>query len=200
GLAQTRGVQPTRQSLVAVVDTTSDRIEEVFPLTGTNPFGDASGLARDPGSGKLVVTEVGTFFRTDGGVERVDPVTRRAEGFFVTEAVLGGDVTDVLLLSDVKGYAVVQTPALENLLVAFDPSTGSVVRRLLTRTEALPDIALAPDGTLWLADQGLPTPGVRLFDVTTERQLTARPIDVALPPFSMGLLPCSDASSPCSRS
>jgi DNA-binding beta-propeller fold protein YncE len=188
-LDQSRGFQPTRQSLVAVVDTTSDRVEEAIPLTGTNPFGDATGLAREPGTGKLVVTEVGSFFRTDGGVERVDPLTRRAEGFFITEATLGGDVTDVLLVSAVKGYAVVQTPALENLLVAFDPATGTVVRRLLTRTEALPDIGLAPDGTLWLADQGLPTPGVRIFDVTTDRQLTARPIDVGLPPFSMGFLP-----------
>jgi hypothetical protein len=42
---------------------------------------------------------------------------------------------------------------------------------------------------LWLADDGLPSPGIRIFDPLTDRQLTTRAIDVGLPPFAMGFLP-----------
>ena len=76
-----------------------------------------------------------------------------------------------------------------NILVAFDPSARTVTRRLLTRMHYLPDVALAPDGTLWVADDGLPAPGIRIFDPTTDRQLTHAAIDVGLPPFAMGFVP-----------
>jgi len=57
------------------------------------------------------------------------------------------------------------------------------------RREFLPEIDLAPDGTLWLADRGLPAPGIRIFDVTTDRPLTRSAIDVGLPPFAMVFVP-----------
>ena len=64
-----------------------------------------------------------------------------------------------------------------------------MTRRLLTRTQYLPDIALAPDGILWVADDGLPAPGIRLFDPRDDRELTRGAIDVGLPPFSIGFIP-----------
>ena len=105
------------------------------------------------------------------------------------EIIMGGLAVGVTLATGAASYAVVQTPSLENRLVAFDAASGTVTRRLATRREALPDVALAPDGTLWLADQGLPSPGLRVFDVTSDRQLTGGAIDVGLPPFSVGFLP-----------
>jgi hypothetical protein len=94
-----------------------------------------------------------------------------------------------VLVSPTKGYAIVLDAALRNLLVAFDPSTGQVTKRMLAREEYLPDIALAPDGTLWLADRTLLEPGIRIFDTTDDRQVTTRAIDVGLPPFSLGFVP-----------
>jgi hypothetical protein len=122
-------------------------------------------------------------------VDPLAPLERAAEGFVVTEDVLGGSITDFVMLSATKGYAVVSTESIKNVLVAFDPSRGVVTRRLLVRDGFLPDVALAPDGMLWLADQGLPVPGIRIFDPVDDRQLTRAPIDVGLPPFSMGFLP-----------
>jgi DNA-binding beta-propeller fold protein YncE len=189
-LDRTRRFAPAGRSRIAVIDTRTDAVIAAVELTGANAFGDASGLVREPGTGKLVVSEAGNILRTgDGGLERVDPFTLTAEGFFVTEDELGGNVVDFVLVSPTKGYAIVLDDQLRNLLVAFDPSQRVVTRRLLTRTQYLPDIALAPDGTLWLADDGLPAPGIRIFDPLTERQLTSRAIDVGLPPFSMGFLP-----------
>jgi DNA-binding beta-propeller fold protein YncE len=189
-LDRARRFAPAGRSRLAVIDTASDAVVDTIELTGANAFGDASGLVREPGTGKLVVAEAGNITRTgDGGLERVDPATLTAEGFFVTEDDLGGNIADFVLVSPTKGYAIVLDEQLHNRLVAFDPSARVVTRRLLVRTEYLPDIALAPDGMLWLADDGLPSPGIRIFDPLTDRQLTARAIDVGLPPFAMGFLP-----------
>ena len=189
-LDRTRQFAPAGRSRLVVLDTKTDAVVGAVELSGANAFGDASGLAREPGTGKLVISEAGNIARTgDGGLERVDPFTLAAEGFFVTERDLGGNVADFVLVSPTKGYAIVLDDQLRNLLVAFDPSQRVVTRRLVMRTEYLPDIALAPDGTLWLADDGLPAPGIRIFDTLTDRQLTSRAIDVGLPPFAMGFLP-----------
>jgi hypothetical protein len=88
-----------------------------------------------------------------------------------------------------KAYAILLDPALRNLLVAFDPVTRTVTRRLLVRTEYMPDIALAPDGLLWVADGGLPSPGLRIFDPVDDRQLTGAALDVGLPPFAIAFVP-----------
>jgi hypothetical protein len=186
-----RRFAPAGPSRLVVIDTGTDAVTGTVELSGQNAFAVASGLGREAGTGKLLVPQVGRFFESDaGGIERVDPFTLAAEGFFVTEQALGGDVTDFVLVSPTKGYAIVleaRNPP-RNALVAFDPSRGTAVRRLLVR-QSLPDVALAPDGTLWLADASLPAPGLRIFDVTDDRELTGRVIDVGLPPFQMAFIP-----------
>jgi DNA-binding beta-propeller fold protein YncE len=191
-LDRSRRFAPAGASRLVVVDTTRAQVVGTVELSGGNAFSETSGLAREPGTGKLLVAAAGSLFRTgDGGIERVDPDALRAEGFFITEDALGGSVTDFVVVSPSKGYAVVfvvDDPP-RNLLVAFDPSRGVVTRRLLVRTQSLPDVALAPDGTLWVADQSRPAPGIRVFDPLDDRQLTRRAIDVGLPPFAMAFLP-----------
>ena len=145
---------------------------------------------REPGTGKLLLAAAGDTLRTgDGGIERVDPFALRSEGLVITEGELGGSVTDFVLVSATRGYAVVLDDRLTNVLVAFDLPERTVTKRLLSRDAYLPDIALGPDGLIWLADRGLPAPGVRLFDPADDRQLTGRTIDVGLPPFAMAFLP-----------
>jgi len=189
-LDRNRRFAPAGRSRVVVLDTTRDAVVGSIELTGADAFGDASGLVHEPGTGKLVVSEAGDIQRTgDGGLERIDPFTLTAEGFFVTEDDLGGNITDFVLRSPTEGYAIVIDDQLRNILLAFDPSQRVVRKRLLVRTQYLPDIALAPDGTLWVADDELPAPGIRIFDPRDGRQLTRAAIDVGLPPFSIGFLP-----------
>jgi DNA-binding beta-propeller fold protein YncE len=189
-LDRTRQFAPAGRSRLVVIDTNTDAVVAAIDLTGADAFGDASGIVREPGTGKLVVSEAGNILRVgDGGLERIDPVTLTAEGFFVTESDLGGNIADFVLVSPTKGYAIVLDDQLRNVLVAFDPTERVVTRRLLEHMQYLPNIELAPDGTLWLADDGLPAPGIRIFDSLTDRQLTSSAIDVGLPPFSMGFLP-----------
>jgi len=189
-LDRARRFAPAGRSRLVVLDATTDAVIGAVELTGANAFGDASGIVREPGTGKLVVAEAGNVLRSgDGGLERIDPTTLTPEGFFITEDELGGSVTDFVLASPTKGYAIVLDDQLRNVLVAFDPTAHVVTRRLLTRTRYLPDLALAPDGRLWLADDALPTPGIRIFDTLTDRELTRSAIDVGLPPFSIAFVP-----------
>jgi DNA-binding beta-propeller fold protein YncE len=189
-LDRARRFAPAGRSRLAVIDVATDTVSAVVELSGANAFGDATGLVREPGTGKLLVAEAGDLYRTgDGGIERVDPVTLTAEGFLITEDDLGGSITDFVIAATGKGYAIVLDAQLRNVLVAFDPVTRRVTNRLLTRVQYLPDIALGPDGLLWLADGGLPSPGIRIFDPADDRQLTRAAIDVGLPPFAIAFVP-----------
>jgi DNA-binding beta-propeller fold protein YncE len=190
-LDRRRGFASTGPSRMVVVDTVTDTVSGEIVLHGGNPFGDASGIAREPETGKLVIASAGDIFRVgDGGLERIDPATRTAEGaFFVDETTLGGNILDFVLVSATKGYAVLQDAALANRLVVFDPSGAAAPRTLYAREAFLPDIVLGPDGFVWLADQGLPNPGLRIFDPATDRALSAKPLGVGLPPFSIGFVP-----------
>jgi DNA-binding beta-propeller fold protein YncE len=182
---------PAGHSRLAVIDTTTDTLAGVVELQGRNAFGDSAGLPREPETGRLVVAQAGNIMAVgDGGLELVDPFTLASAGWLVTEDDLGGNITDFVLLSARKGYAIVVDASLRNALVAFDPATRTVTRRLLSRDEYLPDIALAPDGTLWLADRTLLQPGIRIFDpAADDAALAPRAIDLGLPPFSLGFLP-----------
>jgi len=189
-LDRNRQFAPAGRSVLVVIDTTADQVTGEIELSGANAFAETAGIARDPSTGDLLVAEAGNIYQVgDGGIERVDPVARAARGFFVSEDDLGGSVTDFVVVSGTKGYAIVLDAALRNLLVAFDPSRQQPSRRLLSRTEFLPDIALAPDGMLWLADRTLAAPGIRIFSTSDDREVTMRPIDVGLPPFALGFVP-----------
>jgi hypothetical protein len=190
-LDRRRGFAPTGPSRVVVIDVATDTVTGDIELHGSNPFGDASSIVREPGTGRLVFASVGDIYTVgDGGLERVDPFTLQAEGrFFIDENQLGGNVLDFVLLSPAKGYAILQDADLQNRLVDFDPTSARPPRTLYRRQAYLPDIALGPDGLLWLADQGLPDPGIELFDTITDKPVLRQPLGVGLPPFSIGFVP-----------
>jgi hypothetical protein len=190
-LNRRRLFEPTGPGRVVVIDTATDAVVTVLELAGANPFGDASGIVREPGTGKLVVGSVGEFGTIgDGGLQRIDPSTLTVEpGFFVSEDALGGDITDFVLVSATRGYAIVQARDERNLLMRFDPSGVEAPVQLLSRSGFLPDVAIAPDGAIWVADQTLPAPGLRVFDPVTGEQMHGGVVDVGLPPFSMGFVP-----------
>jgi len=186
-----RGFVPTGPSRLVVVDTTTDAIETVITLRGRNAFGDASGIVREPGGERLAVSTPGDLYAVDddAGVEWVNPTTLASDGFLLRERDVDGNVTDFVLLSATQGYAIVQGRDLTNRVVRFDPSTGAIVGTpVLSRQGFLPDIATVGD-RVWIADQTRPTYGIHVLDPATDTIETKRPIDVGLPPFSMGVLP-----------
>jgi hypothetical protein len=190
-LDRARGFAPTGPSRLAVLDATTFARIAVVTLPGANAFGDASGIVREPGTGRLLLSTPGDVYAVgDGGIVAVDPVTlTAAPGFLVDEVTLGGNVLDFVIAGPTKGYAIVQDARLGNHLMAFDPTGATAPRQLFARDAFLPDLALAPDGTLWLADMTFAQPGIRIFDTATDRPRLRTPLDVGLPPFSMGFVP-----------
>lgn len=179
---------PSDASVLAVIDTSSDTLTGSIPLSGTNPFGETKGLPLDPATGKILVATTGEFGATDGGIERVDPTTGTAEGYFITEAELGGDINDFTIVSATRGYAVVSDTDFNNSLVRFDPSTGTVQATLATGSAYLPDVEYdASTDRIFLASQDFADPGIRIF-AADDAEVTSSPIDTGLPPFNINFV------------
>lgn len=177
---------PAERGALAVIDTATDQIAGMIELSGENPFGQTNGLTvRD---GAIVVAEAGVLGTNDGGIERVDLAAGAAQGFFVSEADLGGDIGDFVLVSDRLGFAIISKPDFTNTLVAFDPLTRAVTQTLLPSAN-LSDIALNDRGELFVADRAVMRPGVRIFRADTGAELTSAPLDLGLPPFDIVFIP-----------
>ena len=180
-------LQPAETAAIAVIDVHTDTVIDVIPLSGMNPFSQQKGLVvRD---GALVVSEAGRFGVNDGGIERVDLTTDEAQGYFVTEAALGGDLTDFVLVSDDLGYAVLSLANFANSLVRFDPRTGALIDTVLTGSLFISNIELDDRGEIYAADRTVGHHGVRIFRADDGTELTASPLDLVLPPFDIVFLP-----------
>jgi len=175
---------PAETAALAVIDTISDRLIGSIELTGKNPFSATKGLTVRGGA--IYVAEAGLFGVMDGGIERVDLNTQRAEGFFVTEEDLGGDVTDFAIVSDHLAYAIISRPGFTNALIAFDPSTRLVTDTLLDVDGfTLFDLELNDRGELYVADRERRASGIRIFRAADGAALTDGALDLLLPPFEI---------------
>ena len=185
---------PTGTSYLAVIDVTTDMLVDTdggtigtqpITLTGADPYSE---IQLDPYTGKLYVSCVGFFGLLDGGVEVVNPATFQSEGYMLTEAEAGGDITDVEIVAPDLGYAIISDASFHNVLIAFNPQTG-----LKTATVYAPgafvlnDCEPSPDGVLFVTDRTPVLPGIRKYDLATGAEITTNPIDVGLPPFDITL-------------
>ena len=183
---------PVGTSYVVVIDVNTDTQVDTdlgtggvqpITLTGTNPFSD---IRLDPYSGRLVVSCVGRFGVQDGGVEFINPVTNLPEGFVFTESAAGGDILDVVIVSPNKGYAIVATPSFFTHLISFNPQTGLTTGTLYAPSDyVLNDIELSPDRELFLADRTVTNPGIRIYNIEDDSEITSGPISTGLPPFDI---------------
>jgi len=182
-------------SFLVVVDCVTDQVVDVnpmqpgvqaIPLTGRNPFAE---MMVDPVRGKILVAESGYWGVPDGGIEFVDPNTLVAEGWFASEAALGGDVTAVRLWHDCTGFAVVNDAAFRTKLVRFDRCMGAV---LTTPWQSngfdLCDLEIDANDQVLVADRDLLTPGVRIFRALDGMQVTPAPLAFGLPPCDLALV------------
>lgn len=184
--------EPGDYSSLLVIDGASGTVEREIRLSTRDPFAP---LRYVPALDAISVPEVGLFGELDGGVELLAPDAAGPAGLVVTEAELGGDLVDALVVDATRGYAVIAVAdgggQQHTELVRFDPSSGQ--RRATLLAAAGFDysfMALSPDRRqLWLTDRTRSAPGVRVFSVADDRQLTAAPIDTGLPPFMICFVP-----------
>lgn len=178
---------PAGDGVLAVVDTETDEVTGSVILSGGNPFGATKGLVVSGGA--VVVAVTGAFGAADGGIERVDVETDEASGFFVTEEDLGGDVTDFVIVSPRRGYAVISNADFTNDVVAFDPESGERTATILSESDFVADIELDDRDELFVADRQATRPGIRIFRASDGTELTEATIDLGLPPVEIVFLP-----------
>ncbi len=186
---------PTDASYVVVIDTATNEIvdadsstpdtKDPIVLTGTNP----QFLTYDNALGKIVVSETGSYGAQDGGLETVDPITYSAEGFFVTEGDLGGDVGALAVVDGAKVYVVVTDSSWANDVAVVEKTDGSWQKQgtLGLPGAFIPGLALDGQGRLLVPDRDTTSPGVRIYDTATDQEVEGSPVDVGLPPNSIAV-------------
>ncbi len=178
-----------RDSCLAVIDTATDSLVDVDPgtgevidpifLTGRNPIY----LRYDEVMDKILASEVGSYFdQTDGGIEVIDPFSMEAEGFLIDETEMGGDIGDFVVVNGTKGY-VVSGGFASNSIAIFDVATGTKTGTVNVQSPYIASLALDGTNRLLVSDRTAQSPGVRIFDTTTDMEVTAAPIFTGLPPF-----------------
>ena len=175
---------PLAPGEVAVIDPVTDNIVTVIQLPFTNPF---SQLRFSPTLRRILVSCVGLFGVQDGGIVAIDPTTNTVDPTMrITEAALGGDITDFEIVSSTKAFAVVLDINFDSTLVTFNPSTGQLLTTVLgPRGVSIAQMAINSRNELYVAvnDSTTTTPGVRVFDTVTDRDLIPGPLNVGqLPP------------------
>jgi hypothetical protein len=179
---------PANPSVVVVIDTRTDRVvdrEPIVPgiqgitLAGRNPFTD---FAYDPVARELLIGCVGAYGVADGGIERIDAVTPRSLGYAITEAAIGGDVLDIAWNGAGHSYAIVSDPSFDNLLMSWDATTGAAIDTVYAPgAPSLADCEVNAQGELWVCDNRLTAPGVRVYRAGADT-LLAGPLNTGLPP------------------
>lgn len=151
-------------------------------LAGGNPYTRLEATGVD-GQERLRVGCFGSYGLLDGGIDQIDPLALTSEGWVVTEAQLGGDLSAFVSISATSLYAVVANVATYNTnLVRWNGGAVSLVRSGSGFVFA--DVAWDGGCQLFLADRTPFADGLRVFDACTGLPLLASPIATGLPPFS----------------
>jgi hypothetical protein len=183
-VGHTRNFVPVARGEIVVIDPVTDSIVKVIQLPFTNPF---SQLHFSPTLKRILVSCVGNFGVSDGGIVAIDPVTNTVDpSISITEAAMRGDITDFEIVSSTKAFAIVTNANFANSLVTFNPSTGQRLTTVLGPLNvSIPQMAINSRNELYVAvnDSTTTTPGVRVFDTVTDRDLIPGPLNVGqLPP------------------
>jgi hypothetical protein len=169
-------------AVLVVIDTTTNEIVDVdegtaevdaITLTGRNP----QFMVYNETTGRIYVSETGSYGANDGGIEAVDPVAWEAEGFVVTEETLESDVGAVAIVDATKGYAVVGG-FVPNKVVSFNPDTGAAGIELVTNIPFIPSLTLDDQARLLVPDRTESAPGLRIYDTSTDTEISEGAIGV----------------------
>jgi hypothetical protein len=190
---------PTGTSMLAVVELATEAVLDMDPVTAgvqgiplvrQKPYSEVNFRALD-GSPKVYFAAIGFSGVLDGGVIECDAADPSDQSVILTEANAGGDIIDVEIISDTKGFAIVTTATAAMELIAFNPSTGLKIGSTMFTVGGNPaqrfltDIEPSSLGLL-LADFSLPGGGgIRCFDMSTNTEIPGGPINVGYPPFDI---------------
>lgn len=176
-------------SVIAVINTDDNALVDVddstdgtqgIVLTGKNP----QFMSYDPTLNKLLVSETGSYFAADGGIEIVDPYTFSAEGFVLEEGDDVGNAMGPFVVIGNKLYAAIAVGYGNPVVMEFQYNAGAnsfgKIKDIFTATAYLPSLSADGFNRLIIPDRNLTNPGVRFYDTAAET--LGDPVYVGLPP------------------
>lgn len=173
-------------SLVVGIDVQSRAVVETITLQGRVPFGR---LIPSPDDEYVFFAAVpGEFDSVDprDGIERIDTANGTSR-LVANEVALGGSPSDIAIVSETEGYAIVAGPGATNdtALVQWNPTTGAATRTLaITPGEyRLWGLAIAGEDVI-VGDRERRAPRLRVFSRETGNEKGSIPLEV-LPPVSI---------------
>ncbi|NLN61737.1 MAG: hypothetical protein GX146_02515 [Myxococcales bacterium] len=202
-LDATQGYRPTDHSLIAVIHHPTDTVVTALPTAMPNP---SAPLRYSPALSAIVVVTTGTWSimnpdpTPDGAIEYLDPTALTLSGPIMTEADLGGDLVDAIIVGPELGFAIVAylgTDGPATRLVRINPEKRQVTATLLESDRwAYAAMALSPDGaSLWVADRTPNAPGIRILSTDADGPSADTPLlNTGLPP--QGICAAHDDTSP----
>lgn len=182
-LDESNQYQPAANGEILMIDTADDTIRGSILLTGQNPYD----INYQSSMNKLIVSEVGSFYDlADGGIEMVDLITHEISAFILTESDLGGNITDfVMKPSSSQGYIIVTDSSYNTSIVSFDLEQAVKLKDVLIGKGFIYSGIALGDEMLLVGDRTSTNPGVRIISTQTDQEITTKPIDTGLPPFSI---------------
>jgi hypothetical protein len=176
------GFSPAGPGAIAVASTEPPfALSEPIELTGKNPFGRLVPSLADPTGSSVTSATPGDFDAIDegSGVELIHLDTGEHH-VVVSEAALGGSVTEAIIAGPSEGYAIVAGPehgTNPTSVVRFDPTSGEVTRKLAGPAGAFVHTGLTVNGPyVVVGDRTYGAPGIHFFDRETgERAASLTP-------------------------
>ncbi len=186
---------PTGPGKILVFDITTEQwvdmdaaVAGVQPISllGSNPNTDLVLDLEFGSDAKLLVGCVGNYGVTDGGIELVNLSTGLSEGFAVTEADLGGDLTR-FARGETGLYAIVADGGFNTAVKFINDADGFVSLISQGSGFVFSDVAIMPDDLRFLADRTVEASGLRVFDAVSFTELTTNAINTGLAPATFVL-------------
>ncbi len=180
-----RSFKAEDKSYALLVDPASHSIVAETELIYTNPSTESSILSDAIYIGEAGVVGMGEPV-PDGGIEQLNPVSLESRGIVITEAVLGGDLLDFVIVSPSLGFAIVQNGATH--LVRFNPTRGELEGSLVQGVGyQFADLLWDENRRLlFVADRSDAAPAVRVFNASGEERVRSR-IALDIPPMRLEL-------------
>jgi hypothetical protein len=185
------GFEPKGPGAIAVIDTATDTVKGTIPLSFANPFAQTKGLVFDEFQQLIFAGGPGKTGDTldDGGIEAIDPATMSSAGVLLTGADLGANIYDFVVVGTQRVFAIIADDV-SNSVVDIDLASRSVRKVLVDSIALITDIEMTERGELWVAYRGETSgdpPGLRIFRVTDDKELTAKPVHLGQAPFTLAL-------------
>jgi DNA-binding beta-propeller fold protein YncE len=175
---------PTENSSILSINGANDTREEEILLKKTNPQGMSLSGSKLYIACTAAYTQ-NTAIALDGDIEVIDLAGARTADSIVDESMLNGNVSDVLVINDSTGYAIVSDAGYNNHLIQINPREKTVGAEI-TAVGAASQVVF-DDPYLYAADRTTTAPGIVVIDPATGQKVGAT-INVGLPPNRLAVI------------